>query len=594
MLQTYFLDRFADLGSRLKNAERLPAWRRWWIFRDVHRALGFKFWALISGGATLPEHIEQFWSRLGLVLVQGYGMTETTALVSLNHPFHPARGSIGKVLPGREIRLGDDGEILVRGETVSNATWEGGRLQASRSDWLATGDLATVDEGGNLKFRGRKKEVIVTASGLNIYPDDLEAALLRQPQIRAAVVIEAAGPNGGEPLAALVMHGSADPAAAVRAANLELAAYQQIRRWTIWPDPDFPRTSTGKILRREVAAALRSTARDIPVGMPGGGMLATLIGRITRENIDQLPDSAALSEDLHLDSLGRVELQSVLEAELGIRLDAAAYQQVHTAGELRELLDRSTSAGTAPACAGTELRPASHDRYSYPVWPWGLFPHALRILFIEMMMRPLVALIGKPRVRRDAGERLSGPTLIVSNHVTAFDVPLILYALPSELRRRVAVAMAGEMLLDLRNARSQGNFFFDLSGPLQYLLATGLFNVFPLPQSGDFRKSFAHAGRAMDAGYHVLVFPEGRRTPDGLMHSFQGGAGLLWTELRSQALPIYLGGFRSGRVSIRIGRPIPFRADLEAAEATRVLERAVGQLGDDEFPATSQPGLSGI
>jgi long-chain acyl-CoA synthetase len=563
----------------------------------VHRALGFKFWALISGGATLPEHIEQFWSRLGLVLVQGYGMTETTALVSLNHPFHAARGSIGKVLPGREIRLGEDGEILVRGETVSNATWEGGRLQSTKSDWLATGDLATVDEGGNLKFRGRKKEVIVTASGLNIYPDDLEAALLRQPQIRAAAVIEAAGPNGSEPLAALVMHGSADPAAAVRAANLELAAYQQIRRWTIWPDPDFPRTSTGKVLRREVAAAISNTTRElgnIPVPLPASGMLAALIGRITRENIGPLPDSAALSEDLHLDSLGRVELQSALEAELGVQIDAAAYQQVHTAGELRELLDRSTSAGTAPASAGTERKPASHDRHSYPVWPWTLFPYALRVLFIETIMRPLVALIGKPRVRRDAGEHLSGPTLMVSNHVTAFDAPLILYALPSQVRHRVAVAMAGEMLLDLRDARGQGNFFFDLSGPLQYLLATCLFNVFPLPQTGDFRRSFAHAGRAMDAGYHVLVFPEGRRTPDGLMHSFQGGAGLLWKELRTQALPIYLGGFRSGRVSIRIGRPIPFSTEMEAGEATRVLERAVRQLGDDEFPATSPPGTSGI
>jgi long-chain acyl-CoA synthetase len=154
--------------------------------------------------------------------------------------------------------------------------------------------------------------------------------------------------------------------------------------------------------------------------------------------------------------------------------------------------------------------------------------------------------------------------------------------------------MAGEMLLDLRDARGQGNFFFDLSGPLQYLLATCLFNVFPLPQTGDFRRSFAHAGRAMDAGYHVLVFPEGRRTPDGLMHSFQGGAGLLWKELRTQALPIYLGGFRSGRVSIRIGRPIPFSTEMEAGEATRVLERAVRQLGDDEFPATSPPGTSGI
>jgi long-chain acyl-CoA synthetase len=233
-----------------------------------------------------------------------------------------------------------------------------------------------------------------------------------------------------------------------------------------------------------------------------------------------------------------------------------------------------------------------HDEHAYPGWPWARFPSAIRILFIEAFMRPLVAALGQPRVRRDLDEQLSQPTLIVSNHVTAFDVPLILYALRWKTRHRVAVAMAGEMLLDLRRARGQGNFFFNLTAPLQYLLATALFNVFPLPQSGDFRKSFAHAGRAMDAGFHVLVFPEGRRTPDGWMHPFQAGAGLLWQELRTQALPIHLGGFRSGRVSIRIGQPIPFSADKDVADAARTLERVVRQLGEDGFPATTQSGPS--
>jgi long-chain acyl-CoA synthetase len=218
-------------------------------------------------------------------------------------------------------------------------------------------------------------------------------------------------------------------------------------------------------------------------------------------------------------------------------------------------------------------------------------------LFIETVMRPLVAFLGKPKIRRDFAARLSEPMLMVANHITAYDAPLILYALPGNVRRSVAIAMAGEMLLNLRNARGQGNWFLNMTGPFQYLFATGLFNVFPLPQAGDFRKSFAHAGRAMDAGYHVLVFPEGRRTPDGRMHSFQGGAGLLWKELRTPALPVYLDvgdwtagkrkWFRSGRLTIRIGRPIPFSDDRDAAEATRILENAVRQLAD-----ASQPGPS--
>ena len=94
----------------------------------MHRAFGLKFWALVSGGGALPGPLEQFWNALGFVLVQGYGMTETTALITLNHPFHVAEGTIGKPLAGREVKLGPDGEVLVRGASISGATWSGGQL----------------------------------------------------------------------------------------------------------------------------------------------------------------------------------------------------------------------------------------------------------------------------------------------------------------------------------------------------------------------------------------------------------------------------------------------------------------------------------
>jgi long-chain acyl-CoA synthetase len=545
ILQTYLLDRF-DLN--IERARRFPAWRKWWEFRAVHRALGFKFWALICGGATLPENLEQFWNTLGLVVIQGYGMTETAALVSLNHPFHASQGSIGRVLPGREIRLGDDGEILVRGDTVSKSTWQGGHMQTQDSEWLATGDLATVDDTGNLKFRGRKKEVIVTAAGLNIYPDDLEAALLRQPVVKAAAVVE----KDGEPFAALILRHSEDPADAVRSANSGLAGYQQIRHWAVWPDPDFPRTSSGKVLRREVAASLQGTSPR---------MLAGILERISGKVAD--------SEDLNLDSLGRVELQSAIESQLGIEMDEAAYAQVNTLGDLRGLLSGSVKA-------------EAHDEHIYPLWPWSRLQSAIRGLFIELVMWPLVAMLANPKVVRP--EAAPKPVLIVSNHVSLYDVPLILYALPGAMRRRVAVAMAGEMILNFRKARSLGNWFLNLCAPPAYLLITGLFNVFPLPQLGNFRKSFAHAGQAMDRRFHVLVFPEGRRTPDGVMHEFQKGSGMLWKELQCDALPVYLGGmslgnwFRTGKMSIRAGKAIPFPVGMEAAEASRVLEEAVRRL----------------
>ncbi len=551
LMQSYLLDRFPELGARMKASKHLSAWKRWWRFRDVHRAFGLKFWAFVCGGASLAPAGEQFWNALGFVVIQGYGMTETTALVSLNHPFHPTEGTIGRVLPGREVRLSDEGEVLVRGETISNAVWEHGRLNRQNSEWLATGDLAEFDETGNLRFRGRKKDVIVTSSGLNIYPEDLERVLERQPGVKACSVIETETERGPEPLAALVFSAGADANAAIDSANRELAEFQRIRHWVVWPEPDLPRTSTGKVLRREVA-------RRISSGEIGrGGALESLNG------------------DLNLDSLGRVELQARLEQQFGIALDDTALQNVKTPEELQTLLSQNVPAG-------------AHEtpKHVYPHWPWNPIAQAIRSVFLEVIALPLVRLLAAPSVKNKVESWPASPLLIVANHVTTYDVPFVLYALPGRVRRRVAVAMAAEMLLDWRHARNQGNWFLNLVAPIQYVLVTGLFNVFPLPQMSGFRRSFAHAGEAVDRGYSVLIFPEGRRSEDGSPGPFKSGAGLLWKELGTPALPVHLKGlgeikakrerwFRSGRISVSVGQVLEPDAAKPPEELTRLLERSV-------------------
>ena len=233
--------------------------KKWWRYRRVHRALGWKFWAVISGGATLPAELEAFWNRLGYALIQGYGMTETAALVTLNHPFHIKEGTIGKPMPGHEVKLTDEGEILVRGEMLTEATWQGGAMHKREGEWLATGDLAEQSGSGELRFLGRKGDVIVTGAGMNIHPADLESALTAQAGVRAAVVVGcdlAGGSGAGETVGvAVVLFAGAGTEldAAVAAANRGLAEYQQIRRVLRWPELEFPYTSTGKLLRRKVA-----------------------------------------------------------------------------------------------------------------------------------------------------------------------------------------------------------------------------------------------------------------------------------------------------------------------------------------------------
>ena len=550
LLQQYVLQSSPGLSHRMERAGNFSPWRRWWAFRDVHKLFGFKFWAFVCGGASLPAATEQFWNGLGFAVVQGYGMTETTALVSLNHPFHRAPGSVGQVLPGREVRLTDEGEVLVRGETISNATWQNGHLKQQSSDWLATGDLAEFDAQGNLRFRGRKKDVIVTAAGLNIYPEDLEAALNSQPEVKASAVVEVNTDAGAEPLPVLVMNNGGEAASAVPAANKQLAAFQQMRRWVLWPEPDFPRTSTGKVLKREVSRRIAS-------------------GEIVSPDIAE--------SELNLDSLGRVQLQAQLEQQYGVRLDDAAIQSAKTSEDVRRLIT-SGSGGSSESRASVE--------HIYPRWPWNPLQQIIRTGFQECIARPILWLLAKPKVSSSVRQWPRTPVLIVANHITSYDAAFVLDALPPRLRDHVAIAMSGEMLLDYRRGRNQGHWFLNLVAPTAYLLITAFYNVFPLPQYSGFRRSFQHAGEAMDHGFSVLVFPEGRRSDDGTPQPFKSGAGLLWKELGSPALPIRISGlgeikarggkwFRTGTISVHVGDVLPPQPEKSPDELTEILRTAV-------------------
>jgi long-chain acyl-CoA synthetase len=179
--------------------------------------------------------------------------------------------------------------------------------------------------------------------------------------------------------------------------------------------------------------------------------------------------------------------------------------------------------------------------------------------------------------------------LIYANHVTAVDVPLILNALPGRVRRHTAVAMSGEILLQWRERRYYRYRVLNWISPLEYIVVTALFNVFPLPQMSGFRKSFAHAAKAMDRGYSVMVFPEGRRATDENVQPFMAGSGLLWSDLRCRALPVYLGGlgelkrteerwFRSKKLTVHVGDVVELPADLKPEQATELLERELQKL----------------
>jgi long-chain acyl-CoA synthetase len=595
---------FPGLRKSVAAARGEPIAKRWWRFRALHRRLGFKFWAFVSGGATLPAELESFWTTLGFALVQGYGMTETTALVTLNHPFKIARGSIGKPLAGREVQIGADGEILVRGDSIASQVWQHGGLQARDPGWLATGDLATRNAEGELIFAGRKSDVIVTAAGLNIHPQDLEAVLRRQPGVRDCLIVgydSSAGPMA----AAVLISDSSALQSAVDGANRELAAFQQIRYWLRWPQPEFPRTSTGKVLRRQVQSWAQQS-------LAGGGVAVVdpsdrLLEVLRRLGAAKQPATSSdrLAEDLHLDSLAMVQLQSTLETEFGLELEDAVWGQVRTVGDLRGLLSQPppeagrvsgsvtenlvpvTAAATDGAPARLPAIPSQKGRAVFPRWPWWPAVYWVRAAFLEGVMRPLLWLVLGPRIAPPVP--LARPSLLIANHLTAFDVPVILYALTSNDRDHVAVAMSGELLTGWRRGKAQRHRLASMFTPLAYWLVSALFNVFPLPRGAGLRQSFAHAGEAMDQGYHVLVFPEGHRSHDGRLQAFEPGIGLLAQESQVPVQPIFVRGLKRlkgekwpdrGTVIVRLGEPLTMEPGEEPQSFTRRLEAAMAALGE--------------
>jgi long-chain acyl-CoA synthetase len=182
----------ADLWRRLHRlAPRLPMAARRLLFRSVHRELGGHLQFLLCGGAYLDPNLAQKWENLGMPILQGYGMTETAAMVTYDTLSNRRIGAVGRPPPGQEVAIAPDGEILVRGENVSTGYWRNAEAtkQIFRNGWYCTGDLGYLDPDGYLHFKGRKKNLIVLADGMNIYPEDIENHLNLRPEIKEAVII---------------------------------------------------------------------------------------------------------------------------------------------------------------------------------------------------------------------------------------------------------------------------------------------------------------------------------------------------------------------------------------------------------------------
>ena len=551
--------------------------RRWWRYRRIHRLFGLKFWCFIVGAAPLDPGLEAFWSRLGFLVVQGYGLTETAPIVTLNHPFRTRRGTVGTPIAGVQVRIADDGEILVKGDNVTTG-YVGAAAEtaaAFEDGWFHTGDLGTLDAAGRLQVHGRKKEVIVTPEGLNVFPEDVERVVDAVPAVKESAVVGITRDGEERVHAVVVLETPTAPAEVARAANRQLGDHQRVRHVMVWPGDRLPRTEGTQKLKR---AAVRIWAEQgaAPVGAkPAAGdrSVTSILERVAGDALS--PDTRL--DELGLSSLERVELLMVLENELDVSVDERAVNEAATIADL-EALVASPNAGSGPNIATC----------SVPSWNQSRLVRWLRRLSLGLWLLPLTRLFAWIRV--DGLEHVMavrGPVVFAANHQSYIDPSVILAALPRAVRYRVATAMAKEFFAaHFHPARHTWRERW--TSAFSYYLSAAFYNAFPLPQrEAGTRQALRHAGELIGAGNSLIIFPEGRRTGGDVIARFQPGVAMLAARLDVPVIPVRLRGVdavlgrgqrmaRPGRVAVRFGPHLhlsgedydTMAAELEAAVKT--------------------------
>ena len=559
-------------------ARRAPKPIRRLLFRTVLSQFGGRLHTIGVGASALDLDIARRWTDMGVDVLQGYGATEMGPVVSFTRPDRNVLGTVGEPIPGVDVRIADDGEILARGPGRFAGYWQNAEATAAAIDpegWYHTGDLGAITKQGMLTFRGRKKDMLALPDGQKVYAEDVEAILKEDDRVKDAAIVGWPLGAGLKVHAVLLLVDPAEEDAVIQAANAKLAPHQQIRGSTVWPDEDLPRTHTLKVRKPDILARLDDLERPASAPIPAAASklqrdpldasvdpITVIVAGLANRDAASIVPTDRLSTDLDLDSLQRVELLGVIEEETGIFVDDDALQPDTTVGELIALVEAARGA-----------------QRGQRAWRWPLSPvvRAVGLACQVALIYPFVHLFY--RVRVTGLERLhavDGPYLITPNHCLHLDNGIILTRLPFDIRWKLSVAAAADTIYD---------------NPVQGVLASILANAFPLQREGGVRKSLELLGARLDKGFNVLIYPEGKLTVGGPTQPFKAGAGLIAVEGGTPIVPVKLKihsmsiidkrrlpARLRGDVELVVGEPIWFDSTMDHAAATTRLEAAVAAL----------------
>ncbi|MDA8086948.1 MAG: AMP-binding protein, partial [Nitrospiraceae bacterium] len=546
------------------------------VFRKVHGAFGGGLRLLASGGAKLAPKTMRDLEALGFTVVEGYGLTETSPVVTFNPVEKRKPGSAGRPVPGAQVKI-EEGEVLVRGPMLMRGYWQKPEetARAIENGWLHTGDTGWLDKDGYLHITGRKKEVIVLSSGKNIYPEDVEKLYSGSPLIKEMAVYESEGALKG------VVLPDFDYARQQGISNIreeirwelmrmgqELPAYMRLKGFSLIREP-LPKTPLGKIKRYKLVALLTGAAGEEkktgPEFLEGAGRkvalaLAAAIGK-------PVPVSAGdnLELDLGLDSLKRIQLLSALEEEFGPgveKLPDDFLADVQSAGELLEKMKGFIAGTQAPKPAAETRAEAVKISISMP----EKLASVLLLFILKVLAKALFM------AKRSGEENIPRPPFILApNHSSFLDGFLIAALLPGRAVKSI--------------------FFLGwekyFRGPVSRALM--VMHVIPINRDLLLGSALRKGAEALREGYALCVFPEGGRSYDGRLMELKPGIAAMaassnvpivpaWIEGAHRALPRGARMIRPGRIDVRFGRPL-YPADFGSEEMLlAALEEAIRTL----------------
>ena len=548
------------------------------LFGPVHRGLGGHLRTLISGGSALPKDVHTTFASLGLHIAEGYGLTEAAPVLAVASAGPKNRaGTVGKAIPGVKLRIESPdndgvGEVWAKGPNVmiGYADDEAATAEVMEDGWLKTGDLGKLDKKGHLQIVGRRKDVVVTTSGENVYPDDVENALGVIKFIDEFSVVGVPDGQGNEHVACFGVNESRDGDTmaarderkkAARANLLEAINRlpRQMRPTIVHvSDVKLPRTATRKVKRNDVRRFLERLERAEKAIRKSKGspseVVRNAIAAVSKRAASEIKLEHHLGNDLGLDSLTLTELAAALDAHAP-NASAEEISNATTVADLEQLVARA-----APKHASKTAKVDDEDADI-------IIPAPVRDLILPVLTTAQRSFYGKVldvKIRGKGNIPHNRPTIVVANHSSHLDMGLVKYALGSYGDELVALAAEDYFFKDKWRRAWFENFTY----------------MAPLDRRSGLRKALRQAGDQLERGRTVLIFPEGTRSDDGIMREFLPLIGTLVMTHKIDVLPMWLGGVhkvlpkgasvpRGRKVETRIGVPLQFARLEERVEGMK-------------------------